>query len=144
MKQTFVIVLLAMCCLSTVMAESLSGSTWTTIDDKTQKPRAEVLIEEHNGKLEGRILNVYSQPGDTGICTDCPGKFKDKPIKGLEFIWGLNQEGKNNWGGGEILDPKTGKIYRAKMLLKGNKLYVRGYVGVSILGRTQIWERKKS
>lgn len=144
MKQTFITILLALCCLSTAVAESLSGSTWVTIDDKTEKPRAEVMFEEHQGVLSGRILTVYPQPGDTGICTNCSGKFKDQPIKGIEFVWGLKQEGNKNWEGGEILDPKTGKIYRAKMLLKGNKLYVRGYMGVSLLGRTQVWERKKS
>lgn len=135
--------LLALGFLSTAMGSSLSGSTWLTIDDKTGKPRAEVLLTEHENVFSGRILKVYSEPGDTGLCSKCPGQFKDKPTKGLVFVWGLQQKGAHNWDSGHILDPKNGKIYRAKMLLKGDKLYVRGYIGVSVIGRTQIWERKQ-
>ena len=144
MKKTLLSVALGFFCISSAIAESLSGSTWITIDDKTGKPRAEVQIDEQNGVFSGRILSVRHQKGDTGICSKCPGVFKDKPIKGMSFLWGLKQHGENNWEGGQILDPKTGKVYRAKLLLKGNKLYVRGYVGVSFLGRTQVWERKKT
>jgi len=125
------------------MASSLLGSTWVTIDDKTNKPRAEVLFEEENGVVSGQIMRVYPQPEDTGICSQCPGEFKDKSITGIRFVWGLKQTNDKNWNGGEILDPKTGKIYRVKMLLKGDRLFVRAYLGVSVLGRTQLWERKK-
>lgn len=142
MKQRLLATVITVSFASTAMAASLAGTTWMTIDDKTGKPRAEVRLKEQNGTVSGDIVSVVKQPGDTGICSKCPGQFKDKPIKGLQFLWGLKQKGEHNWEGGQILDPKTGKIYRAKMLLKGNKLFVRGYVGVSVLGRTQIWERK--
>lgn len=142
MKQRLLATVITVSFASSAMAASLAGSTWMTIDDKTGKPRAEVRLNEQNGTVSGEIVSVVKQPGDTGICSKCPGQFKDKTIKGLQFLWGLKQKGENNWEGGQILDPKTGKIYRAKMLLKGNKLFVRGYVGVSVLGRTQIWERK--
>lgn len=121
-------------------AQSPAG-TWTTIDDHTGKKRAIVKISESGDTLTGTIVGVYSQPGDIGICVNCPGNFKGKPVKGLQFAWGLKKTGENEWDGGSILDPKTGKIYRAKMTLKGNKLYVRGYLGVSMFGRTQIWVR---
>ena len=142
-KLRFCLTLLLACSLSSVMAESLSGSEWITRDDKTGKQRADVQFEEVNGTFSARILHIRKQPGDTGICSKCPGDFKDKPIKGLVFLWDLKQNGENNWDDGHIIDPKTGKIYRAKVLLKANKLYVRGYLGVSMFGRTQIWERKK-
>src|SRR3989338_6773710 len=119
MKQTLLSAAMGLFCISTAIAESLSGTTWLTIDDKTGKPRAEVRIIEHNGTFSGKILSVIHQDGDKGICSKCPGDFKDKPIKGLSFLWGLKQEGENNWEGGQILDPKTGKVYRAKLLLKG-------------------------
>ncbi len=115
--------------------------TWTTIDDKTGKKRAVVRITQSDGKLYGTIEKVYKQPGDVGICSKCPGNFKNKKILGLTFLYGLSKQGKNVWGGGQILDPKTGKIYRAKITLRGNKLYVRGYMGISLLGRTQVWVR---
>lgn len=116
---------------------------WTTIDDKTGKKRSVVGLEVKNGELSGTILDVYAEAGDTGICKLCPGPFKDKPIKKLKFLWGLKEHADGSWSGGEILDPKTGKIYHVKMIQKGDKLYVRGYVGVPMLGRTQIWLREK-
>ncbi|MCE3043403.1 MULTISPECIES: DUF2147 domain-containing protein [Legionella] len=117
------------------------AGTWTTIDDATGQKRAVVRINVSGGTLSGTIIKVYPQAGDTGICSKCPGGFKGKPIKGLTFVWGLKDQGNGEWSGGSILDPKSGKVYRAKMTLQGNKLYVRGYVGVSALGRTQVWVR---
>lgn len=121
-------------------ANSPAGE-WITIDDKTGDKRALVRIVVVDNKLTGTIVRVYPQPGDTGICSKCPGRFKDKPIKGLQFLWNLTDRGHGIWGGGEILEAKTGKIYRAKLRLKGNKLYVRGFVGIALLGRTQVWVR---
>lgn len=114
---------------------------WTTIDDKTGQKRAVVQLSVSGNTLSGTIIEPYKQPGDTGICDECPGAFKGKPVKGLRFVWGLQQKGPNEWEGGKILDPKTGKIYNAKMKLNGDQLEVRGYLGVSLLGRTQTWIR---
>ena len=116
---------------------------WTTIDDKTGKERAVVEISQLDDKLYGTIQKVYKQAGDLGHCIKCPGKFKDKNIVGLTFLWDLKKSGNNVWSSGQILDPKNGKIYRAKATLSknGKKLYVRGYMGVSLLGRTQVWVR---
>lgn len=123
------------------MAGSSPAGTWTTIDDKTGQKRAVVRISVSGGNLTGTIVKVYPQAGDTGICSKCPGSFKDKKIQGLQFVWGLKDEGNGVWSGGSILDPKSGKVYKAKITLEGNKLYVRGYLGVSLLGRTQTWVR---
>jgi uncharacterized protein (DUF2147 family) len=124
--------------LALALSQSPVGD-WTTIDDKTGEKRAVVNLSLSGDTLNGTIINIYSQPGDTGICTNCPDGFKDKKTIGLQFLWGLKKQSDNVWSGGSILDPKTGKIYRAKITLEGNKLYVRGYIGVSLLGRTQIW-----
>jgi uncharacterized protein (DUF2147 family) len=123
-----------------VLAQSPAG-TWTTIDEKTGKKRAVVRLSISGGSLSGTIVKVYSQPGDTGICAKCPGAFKNKPVQGLQVIWGLKDKGNGHWEGGRILDPKSGKIYRAKLTVQGNKLFVREYVGFSVLGRTQLWVR---
>ncbi len=122
------------------LSQSLTG-VWTTLDDKTGEKRAVVKLSISGGQLHGKIMHVYSQAGDTGVCSKCPGKFKDQPIPGLEFIWGLKEKGHGVWDGGNILDPKTGTIYSAKLKMENNKLFVRGYVGISLLGRTQIWTR---
>lgn len=137
MKQLITIVF-AIFYLPFAMAASPAG-TWTTIDDKTGEKRAEVSLEITDGVLSGKIIRVYAHPGDLGICSKCPGKFKDKPIEGLRFVWGLKEKSHGVWSGGQILDAKTGKIYNVKMTMKGNKLYVRGYVGLSMMGRTQVW-----
>jgi uncharacterized protein (DUF2147 family) len=132
---------LTVCYLPLVMAAGSPAGTWTTIDDKTGQKRAVVNLSVSGGTLNGTIVKVFPQPGDTGICSKCPGAFKGKKVQGLGFVWGLKDEGNGVWSGGSILDPKTGKIYKAKITVEGNKLYVRGYVGVSVLGRTQVWVR---
>lgn len=133
-------VLFGMLFLPQVFAGSIAGN-WTTIDDQSGAKRAVVSISVSGDTASGTIVQIFPQPGDTGICSKCPGGFKDKPIKGLTILWGLKKNGDNVWDGGKILDPKNGKIYRAKVTLEGNTLLVRGYVGISVLGRTQTWRR---
>ncbi len=139
LKLIFVLLLAALY-MPTLFSQSLTGM-WTTIDDKTGKKRAVVDLFISGDTLNGKIIRVYSQAGDTGICSKCPDHFKDKPIEGLQFLWGLKKNRHGIWDGGQILDAKTGKIYRVKLKMDDNKLFVRGYVGISILGRTQIWVR---
>ncbi|KTD35881.1 putative signal peptide protein [Legionella nautarum] len=121
-------------------AQSPAG-TWTSIDDATGKKRVVVNFKVSGKTLSGTIVKVFPQPGDTGICSKCPGSLKNKPTQGLRIIWGLKDRGNGVWEDGKILDPKSGKIYHAKITLEGNKLYVRGYIGIPALGRTQIWVR---
>jgi uncharacterized protein (DUF2147 family) len=115
--------------------------TWTSIDDVTGKKRAMVRLELTGNTLNGRIVEVFPQPGDTGICHNCPGALKNQPVLGLPFLRDLSDHGNGVWSGGTILDPKTGKLYRAKITVEGNKLYVRAYIGISAIGRTQTWIR---
>lgn len=128
--------------LPVLWAASPAG-VWTTVDDKTGEKKADVEIVIKDGELFGTIVRRYTKPGDPDRCTACPDQFKDKPIQGLRFIWGLKDEGDGTWGGGHLIDPRTGKIYRLKMTVKNDQLYVRGYIGVSLLGRTQVWEHAK-
>lgn len=121
-------------------SQSISGQ-WVTIDDKTKKPRAIVELIEEKGLLNAKIIRVFKQSGDKGICAHCPGKFKNQSIQGLEFVWGLKRQSNYEWRDGHILDPKSGRIYRCKITQAGNDLNVRGYWGVSLLGRTQTWHR---
>ena len=140
--------------LSCVLASGLVGvaaaemgspvGLWKTIDDKTGKERSLVRIVENNGVFEGKVEKIFEQPDDdpNHLCKKCEGERKDKPIIGMTFLWGLKKDG-DQYGGGEILDPKNGKIYRAKMQLTegGRKLEVRGYIGLSLFGRSQTWLR---
>ena len=130
-----------------VFADTLSPTgVWRTIDDKTDKVRSIIRISGVNGELRGVVEKIFDQPDDdpAHLCKECKGDRKDKPIVGMTILWGLAKDG-NGWAGGEILDPKNGKIYRAKMSLAedGMRLNVRGFVGVSLLGRTQTWLREQ-
>jgi uncharacterized protein (DUF2147 family) len=119
--------------------------TWKTIDDKTGQAKALVQITESGGKLEGKIIKVIkSDEGPNAVCKACDGERKDKPVEGMTIIWGLSKDG-NEWNGGQILDPKNGKVYKLKMNLEdgGRKLDVHGYIGFSLMGRSQIWQRQE-
>ncbi len=119
--------------------------TWRSIDDKTKQERSIIRVTEENGELKGVVEKIFDQPGDdpAHLCKECKDERKDKPIVGMTILWGLKKDG-NAWAGGEILDPKNGKIYRAKMSLSedGKSLNVRGFIGISLLGRTQTWLRE--
>lgn len=143
MLKTLITFLLGLSFSTIALAANSPVGTWKTIDDKTHKTRSIVKITESKGELKGTILKVFKQPGDTGYCRKCPGRFKDKPVKGLQIMWGLKKTGKNTWGNGRILDPKNGKIYSCKVVLADNNrsLQMRGYLGFALLGRTQIWKR---
>jgi uncharacterized protein (DUF2147 family) len=129
--------------LPTIAATTSPVGTWKTIDDDTGQAKAIVQITEHDGVLEGKILKVLkSDDGPHPLCKECDGKRHNQPIEGMTIVWGLTRDG-DEWDGGRILDPKTGKIYKAKMYTidNGQKLKVRGYIGFSLLGRTQVWLR---
>lgn len=118
---------------------------WKTIDDKTGRPRAIVHIVEHNGELRGRIERLLEPPKDnpTPICLKCPGNKKNKPVIGLEFLWGFKRE-RQGWSDGYVLDPEEGNTYRGniELLESGRRLKLFGYVRIIVkIGRSQIWQR---
>ncbi len=120
---------------------------WKTIDDKTQQPRSLVRIVEAGGTLEGRIEQLLNrQPDDDpeGLCRACKGERKDRPVLGMKILWGLVKDG-DAWEKGEILDPKNGKTYSCKVRVSpdGSKMEVRGFIGLSIIGRSQTWLREE-
>jgi|SRR5271154_6061814 uncharacterized protein (DUF2147 family) len=118
---------------------------WRTIDDATGKAKSIVTIWEENGKLYGRVQNLVNpDPKDPNPrCEDCTGDQKNKPVIGLRILWDLQKDG-DGWSGGTILDPANGKTYRCLLQLEdgGTKLKVRGFIGISLLGRTQYWQRE--
>lgn len=124
---------------------SIEGA-WRTIDDETGKPKSIVEIKKNADQFTGRIIELINPSKPNPVCEKCSGEKKDQPITGLEIIWGLKeQKAGEEWGGGEILDPKNGKVYNVRLRLKddGQKLEVRGFIGVALFGRNQTWERVK-
>jgi len=139
---------LSLCLLVTfsniTIAQNLSPvGLWKTIDDTTGKPRSLIRINENNGELSA-VVEKGLLATDTGdaVCDKCTDERKDKKIIGMTIAKGLKKSG-DQYDGGEILDPNNGKIYRCKMKLDetGNMLEVRGYIGISLLGRSQTWNR---
>ena len=127
------------------MAQNTPVGSWTTIDDETGKPKSVVEIyEARDGSLAGRVDEILqSDRGPNPVCDKCTGANKDKPVKGMVILWGIKQKG-NTWEGGKILDPASGKVYSVKVTPTegGSKLEVRGFMGFSLLGRTQTWVRQ--
>lgn len=119
---------------------------WKTIDDTTKKEKSLVRIVESGGVYTGRVEKIVDPEAvKDAVCKDCTDERKDKPIVGMTIIRNMKQnaDDKTAFEGGDILDPKDGKVYKSKMRLvdNGAKLDVRGYVGVPMLGRTQTWTR---
>ncbi|UTH75130.1 DUF2147 domain-containing protein [Chromobacterium sp. IIBBL 290-4] len=123
---------------------ALAGSAaglWKTIDDETHQAKALVQINEGaNGELTGKVIKLYMHPD--AVCDKCDGANKGKPVNGMQILWGLKKSGEE-WSDGQILDPKSGKIYTsgAKLMEDGKKLRVRGYIGPFF--RSQVWERQQ-
>lgn len=129
--------------LNQIHSQSVIGK-WKTIDDLTGKAKSVVEIYEKSGKIYGKVIEIIEDEHRKGVCKLCPGEDKNKPILGLVVIKGLQKEG-NEYNSGKILDPKSGNLYKCFITLETNdKLKVRGYIGISLFGRTQYWYRIKN
>jgi uncharacterized protein (DUF2147 family) len=124
--------------------------TWRQIDG-TGKTRSIIQIADTNGELTGTIKEVLNRSpkgiardGTPPMCTQCNGAFKNKPMIGMVNMWGIKKDG-DVWDGGKILNPADGKTYKVRLSLtdNGQKLDVRGYIGVPLMGQSQTWERQQ-
>lgn len=124
------------------MAQSPIG-VWKTIDDNTGEAKSHIEIAEGaDGKLYGKIIKLLQKPADT-VCEECTGDKKGEKLVGMTILWDL-EEYKDYWSYGQIMDPESGKVYKANVSMDGDdKLSVRGYVGFAALGRTQTWHKVK-
>jgi hypothetical protein len=118
---------------------------WQSVDQDTKQPNGWFLITDHSGVYDGIIAKMFLQPGQDPnvLCSRCKDDRHDKPWLGLEIIRGMQAKGDNAYEGGTILDPRDGNVYHAEMKLSpdGQTLIVRGYLGISLLGRNQYWTR---
>jgi uncharacterized protein (DUF2147 family) len=101
-----------------------------------------VRIVEINGEYIGTVVAVFSPPADSPnpLCTECKGDLKDKPTVGMTILHGVKRL-PDGYSAGEILDPDEGQVYRCRLaqIEGGRKLEVRGYIGIPLFGRSQIW-----
>jgi uncharacterized protein (DUF2147 family) len=128
----------------TAVADELSPvGLWRTYDDRDGQAASLVRIEDRGGILEGRVIKILPRPGHPAdaLCEKCDGARKNQPVTGMTILWGMKRDG-DEYDGGQIMDPDNGKTYRCKMRLSGDKLDVRGYLGISLFGRTQTWVRE--
>ena len=117
---------------------------WQEANDQG-RPGAWFLFVEKDGLYEGRFVKMFKQPGEQRVfltCQRCTGDQKDAPMLGLTIVKGMKRDG-NKYAGGTILDPRDGTVYHAQMEVSadGQQLFVRGYLGIPLLGQTQIWTR---
>ena len=117
---------------------------WKNIDDEDGKAKAVIEIFEKGGKINGKVHEILDPKDRNKLCINCSGEDKNKPILGMIVIKGLRKDGLE-YNSGTILDPKKGKLYRCYITLESKDiLKVRGYIGISLFGRTQYWYRVKN
>ena len=144
LNQLFIAITLLFCVghLKSQTNDPITGS-WRSFDDETNQPAAVVLISEKNGLFSGMVTKLLD-PSALPTCEKCSDARKGKPVIGMEILTGLKRNA-DSYSGGEILDPDNGEIYRATIRLmdQGNKLDLRAFIGIPLLGRTQTWIREK-
>ena len=114
---------------------------WKTVD-ANNKELSIVEIYEENNLYYGKIIKVFNDEGKT-ICDYCKGQFKDKDMIGLIILKDLKKE-KDIYEDGKITDPEIDKTYSCYVKLENpNKLKLRGFIGFSLIGRTEYWYRVK-
>lgn len=124
--------------------ELTPAGLWQSISDDDGKPKAYVRIREVQGEFVGVIEQVINPAKRADRCKDCPGDRRDQPIVGLTIITGVHRDGEQ-FGGGKILDPDNGRVYSCRLtpIDGGKRLEVRGFLGLSLFGRTQTWIRQE-
>ena len=113
---------------------------WQVVDSDG-KPGGKVDTYLENGQLFGRVTEVHPGRTPQDVCDKCSGEYKNRLILGMVNMRNFHPDG-DDWVGGTVVDPENGKEYKGKIWAEGNdKLHMRGYIGISLLGRTEVWVR---
>lgn len=126
-------------------AAATPAGLWKSIDDNSGKPRSLIRITENNGEYSAVIeKGLLASDTPDAVCDKCKDERKGQRIVGMTIVKGIKLKD-GHYEGGEILDPENGKTYRCIMKLNtaGDKLEVRGYIGISLFGRSQTWTREE-
>ncbi|WP_439128248.1 DUF2147 domain-containing protein [Polaribacter sp.] len=132
---TFLFVFISM----TINAQTIFGK-WNSKND-AGKVDSVLEVYEKDGKAYAKVVEILNPDRKNALCVECEGENKNKPILGLNILSGLEKDD-DEWSGGTILDPRNGKVYKCYIeLIESNKLKIRGYIGVSLFGKTAYWTR---
>lgn len=142
MKKALLFIVLILCIGTQALAQNTIFGQWKTIDDKIGKAKSIVTIYEKDGKAFGKVTKIFDETKQDAVCSECDKKDarKNQKILGMEILRNMQKDGKE-WTNGRILDPNNGSEYKCTMWLENGQLHVRGYIGFSLIGRTQVWER---
>jgi hypothetical protein len=128
---TFLLSVFMLISVPLLAAAETPVGVWKNIDDITGQAKALIEISANAGVLQGRIVQLFRRPDEeqNPLCAKCSGAQHEQPVLGMTIA---------------ILDPNNGKVYSCKITLidGGTKLEVRGFIGISLFGRTQVWERQ--
>lgn len=113
---------------------------WKTVDDETNETKSIVDIYKQSNKVFGKIIEITDKNKQDAVCDNCDqdDPRKGQKIIGMMIIKNLIKDG-DEWNGGTVLDPENGKVYKCKLWLEDGNLIIRGYIGFSLLGRSQTW-----
>ena len=100
------------------------------------------VYKKEDGKFYGKLVATKTNPETKGLDIHNPDeKLRGRKVRGLEILKDFTQDSETKFTDGTIYDPKSGKTYSCKMTLDGDKLNIRGYVGITWFGRTSVWSR---
>jgi uncharacterized protein (DUF2147 family) len=132
------ILFFATSCLYTLEAQQDISGAWRMVDDKGSEI-ALVKILSKNGVYRARV-NSFGPASRITVCNACSGNKRGRSLLDIDIFWDLQLQN-GEYDNGVILDPESGKEYALTVDPKGDRLEVRGYIGVPLFGQSQYWIR---